>query len=380
MVSVRALLVGSLAVALLAPVVAGGHGGTAVAARGGSPATGHGGGLAGHGGSLADHGGSLADHDGAAATGDAASASAVRAPDTDNTVTRIAVRADGDARWTVRIRTRLNTDEDVQQYRGFQEEFRANTSRFLDPFAGRMAGVVAGASNATGREMAAENFTATTGVQEVPRRWGVVSFSFTWTNFARVDGSRLVVGDVFEGGFLLAANDSLVVETPPGYAVRSVAPESTESEVAAATWTGREDFGDGRPRVVMGPAATPTVGTASKTATGGASGLPLGLLAPAAAALLIGVGGALYVRRSGDDGRAVGTDEGGDDPGSPVLTDAERVEQVLAENGGRMKQAGVADELGWSASKTSRVVAGMVEADRVAKLRVGRENVLDLPE
>jgi uncharacterized membrane protein len=53
---------------------------------------------------------------------------------------------------------------------------------------------------------------------------------------------------------------------------------------------------------------------------------------------------------------------------------------LLADAGGRMKQADVADELGWSASKTSRVVSDLVEADRVEKLRVGRENVLDLAE
>lgn len=54
--------------------------------------------------------------------------------------------------------------------------------------------------------------------------------------------------------------------------------------------------------------------------------------------------------------------------------------ELLGEHGGQMKQSAVAEELGWSASKTSRIVSGVAEEDRVEKLRIGRENVLTLPE
>lgn len=339
MAHTRALLVATLVVSLVVPAVAVGH----------------------------------------AATG--ATTSAVAAPETDNSVTRVAVRSDGDARWTVRIRTRLDSEEDVERYRSFQRKFRNDTARFLDPFAGRMGGVVAGAENATDREMNASSFAASTDIQEVPRRWGVVSFSFTWTNFARVDGGRLLVGDVFEGGFFLAEGDSLVVEVPSGYAVGTADPRPAESDGTSVTWVGREDFADGRPRVVLESAEAPPNATASPSPAPRAGGLPLGALALGGVVLLAGFGATLYVRRQGWSPRgANGGDDGTSGDDVSVMTDAERVEQVLTGNGGRMKQADVADELGWSASKTSRVVGGMVDDGRVEKLRVGRENVLDLPK
>jgi hypothetical protein len=62
----------------------------------------------------------------------------------------------------------------------------------------------------------------------------------------------------------------------------------------------------------------------------------------------------------------------------PPLTDEERVERALARERGRMRQSALATELEWSASKTSRVLSAMADDGRVEKLRVGRENVVDL--
>lgn len=328
---------------------------------------------------------------------------AAAAPETDNTVTRIAVRANGDARWTVRIRTRLASESDVEDYEAFQRRFRNDTAQYRDPFAERIRAVVADAAEATGREMIARNVTASTSIQELPRRWGVVSFTFTWTNFARKEGPALVVGDAFEGGLLLAENDTLVVVAPPDHVVDGdgVDPEPDASEDDAVTWEGQRDFGDSRPRVRLVPATTRTP-TRSPTGSGGA-GLgtiaPLGLLA----ALALGGGAFLLWRRNGTDdtgndadgqggsGREGGPGvEGGHvDPDDaiaaprddrPMLTDGEKVERLVADAGGRMKQAAVAEELGWSDSKTSRVVSRLVDDDRVEKLRVGRENVLDVED
>ncbi|CDK40607.1 uncharacterized protein BN903_57 [Halorubrum sp. AJ67] len=45
-----------------------------------------------------------------------------------------------------------------------------------------------------------------------------------------------------------------------------------------------------------------------------------------------------------------------------------------------MKQSDVVEELGWSKSKTSRVLSRMADAGGVEKLRIGRENVIDLAD
>jgi hypothetical protein len=45
-----------------------------------------------------------------------------------------------------------------------------------------------------------------------------------------------------------------------------------------------------------------------------------------------------------------------------------------------MKQKRVADELDWTAAKTSQVVTGLRDDDELDGFRLGRENVLSLPE
>jgi len=289
-------------------------------------------------------------------------------PAVDRTVTRIRLYPNGSATWTVGFRTALDDDEDAAAYRAFQERFRSDTERYLGPFRERMRGVVADAAGVTGREMNATSFAAETSVQQAPRRAGVVTYSFRWSNFARVADGRLVVGDAFEGGLALARNDSLIVVVPDGYAVASADPADRVGE-RRATWVGPAGFSDGRPRVV----ATPADATATPTPTpGGADGPPVALVGLLALVAAAAGGAALYARRDGDHG------DGTEEPPPEVLTDAERVERLLAERGGRMKQADVADAMDWSPSKTSRVLSRMAEEGRVEKLQIGRENVIDL--
>jgi hypothetical protein len=45
-----------------------------------------------------------------------------------------------------------------------------------------------------------------------------------------------------------------------------------------------------------------------------------------------------------------------------------------------MKQGQVAAELDWTAAKTSKVVTGLRDDGRLDGFRLGRENVLSLPE
>jgi hypothetical protein len=62
-----------------------------------------------------------------------------------------------------------------------------------------------------------------------------------------------------------------------------------------------------------------------------------------------------------------------------LLSDEERVERLLRSNGGRMRQADIVTETGWSNAKVSQLLSSMDEADRVDKLRIGRENLISLP-
>lgn len=325
-------------------------------------------------------------------------------PAADNTVTRIDVQTNGTATWTIQFRTQLATDEDEREYNRFQESFRNDTSRYLDPFRERMTGVVGNADEATDREMRATSFHAETTVQEVPRRWGIVRYEFTWVGFADTEGDRLLIGDVFAGGFYIGEDDVLEIAVPDGYAVTEAEPAPDEQSEGVVTWFGREDFADSQPRLV----AEPTDVTGPETppdedALGGV--VPFVLLGFVVVAVLVVIvlarrrgliakgGAALDSRRTADagddttaeptagDSAATAADDTPEAAlGAELMADEDRVVALLREQGGRIKQGDVAESLDWSKSKTSRVLSRMAESDQIRKFQLGRENVIELPD
>ncbi|PSQ15230.1 hypothetical protein BRD00_14705 [Halobacteriales archaeon QS_8_69_26] len=137
---------------------------------------------------------------------------------------------------------------------------------------------------------------------------------------------------------------------------------------------------DTDPAASGGSDATASTGS-GPAARGGGSGRPGGSGTGAAAA---GSGAGT------DDGASAGGSTGGDAatpgespgavPDGELVTNEEQVIGLLERNGGRMRQADIADELDWSAPKTSRVLSSMAEEGDVEKLRLGNENVIDLVE
>jgi len=289
--------------------------------------------------------------------------SAQSLPETDNTVTRIDVQATGDAEWSVAVRTRLESDDETRAYRAFQDRVRENRSRYLDPFRDRITGVVATADNRSDRSMAARNFTLTTRIQQVPRRWGVIAYSFVWSGFARTDGDVTVDGEsVFGDGLFIARNDTLVISGPADYRVERVDPEPDSRENGTVSWQGQREFDSGAPSVTY----------TTRQQTGG--GWPA-IVGPTLLGLAL-AGYVVYRRHNGAE--RGGTSDTAD--GDLTRTDGDRVVEFLAANGGQLKQAAIAEELGWSASKTSRTLSELADEGRVEKLRLGRENVISLSD
>jgi hypothetical protein len=299
-------------------------------------------------------------------------------PDADATVTRIALAANGSATWTIEVRTRLTSADDVAAYEAFQERFRSNRTRFREDFEARMTGVVQSANASLDRPMAAEAFSASTRIEEAPQRWGVVTYAFRWEGFAATDGDRVIVGDVFGDDFFIEENSVLEVVAPDGHSVETVEPSPDDRSGSSVAWEGPATFGNGEPRVVA--------------TSGGDDGVPLWWIPIAIAALFAIVALGIAWRRwrigglsgGAEPGTGSPDDEAGTD-GAPAgdrtpLTDEDHVRQVLAANGGRCKQSRIVEELEWSKSKTSRVLSRMAADDRVEKLRIGRENVIELTD
>ena len=72
--------------------------------------------------------------------------------------------------------------------------------------------------------------------------------------------------------------------------------------------------------------------------------------------------------------------DGTDTREPPVKTDEQRILDILRAHDGRIYQRDLVDRTEWSASKTSRLLSAMEDDGRIEKIRIGRENVVTLPD
>lgn len=336
-------------------------------------------------------------------------------PQTDGTHLEAQLQEDGDAEWTVSVRVPFEDDRDRAEFVSFADRFEAGTGE-LDLGSEAFERAAAEASAATDREMEITSIERESELRnettdgEAFDEYGVLRVSFTWESFAREgENGTLYVDDAFnvtDGTWLpgLGADQSLTIRAPPGYSAPTTSPIGAEE--GDLHWTGPETFEPGYLRIVYHPGTT----TTPPANEGTSDTLIIGALALSGAALLIGVY-LLLGRRTEDDADAGPTMEPtadgsaetavesateSNDATSPdpigsrlseerdgrdleLLSDEERVEYLLERNGGRMKQANIVKETGWSNAKVSQLLSAMNEADRVDKLRIGRENLISLP-
>jgi hypothetical protein len=340
-----------------------------------------------------------------------------------NTATRIRIEPtpDRDARWEVSVRYALADETEVGAFETVGEGFLDGE---VGPDPALFRGLAREASRNVDRQMVIESVDREVDVHEDPSGFdvaeedavavGELRLTFTWTDFLDTDGENLVLGDALttpEGTWLrsLGEGQTLEVATPEGYAVTGTPGSTVQIRDNAVTIEGPRTFAeDERVVVVYAPA--------------GAVGPPWQLLAAAivVGALLI-AGSIVGYRRRGRDGAGATTANGsgesaprergadvdagassGETPDAEptaaggaapaaesesesaedrsLLSDEERVERLLADNGGRMRQADIVTETGWSDAKVSQLLSAMADEGRVEKLRLGRENLISLPD
>lgn len=314
--------------------------------------------------------------------------------DPDDVLMSITVEDDGDAVWTIEYRTRLETDEDEQAFADLKRDVEADPESYTGRFRDRMNGTAASAENATGREMAITEMTVSAENRSLPQEYGVLRYRFRWSNFAAVDGDRLAVGDAI-GGLFLDDETALLISWPDGYDLLDASPEPTETRNESVVYEGPTDFASDEPRLELAPAETvPSDGDASPDAT---DQVPGWVPATVVLAALLGGGAFLLFRRREGETKSAEGDESGPEPRAEpdtgpsaeaaasetdeeLLSNEEQVLQLIESEGGRMKQQAVAERLGWTDAKTSQVTKKLRENDELEGFRLGRENVLSLPE
>ena len=331
----------------------------------------------------------------------------------DRTTFDVILGEDGDARWVVSMRFSLDTEAERAAFEEYAETFEAGEAP-ASPRVAFFRRAAAQASQVADREMrivaVSRDSTLTSGN-------GTLELSFRWTAFLGEEPNGYVLRDALrtpDGSWLnsLKPGQQLRIYTPPGYdIVQSIeARQENESLVIA----GPESFDSEEFAVVYERTAPPSD---SETPNGEtdwavvATGL-LGLLFIVVVAVILWrwrdsepvlptdeFGGSDDSADSADgvasaaptvDSESAGpedTDDGGDsgdgddsgvDP--ELLSDEERVEQLLERNGGRMRQADIVSETDWSDAKVSQLLSRMADDGCIEKLRLGRENVISLPD
>jgi hypothetical protein len=276
----------------------------------------------------------------------------------DDVSMRIELRPDGSAAWAVEYRVRLDDENTTDAFESLRSDIRANESRYTAQFGDRMASTAAAAENATGREMAIRNVSVTATRQQLPQDYGVVRYTFVWTNFAAVEDGQIRAGDALAGLFL-DEETSLQFAWPEGYALDTVqpAPDDTRSSSRIVVWNGPLDFGPNEPTLVAterppggDETATPTPGAAPGGTDGGLDAILIGAFVLLGG--VVGVGGWVLYRRRETGGR-VGA-SGSNESGGATVTGSTA--------GGSMEEAAVADSSTETATGTAESTQA-VDAD-----------------
>lgn len=351
------------------------------------------------------------------------------------------VTESGDAIWSIEARFLLENESEEAAFREFADAV-VGGERDAGHNEGLYEEFLEQAEAATDREMAiSDGGYADPRVETVEREGdgdepttetiGTIAYTFTWEDFAETDETRIYVGDAFEspdGGTWFPELDSaqqLVMQIPDNYAFETSPPVSTENRMLI--WDGPHQFGDGERELVLLRGDTDGDGDDQPPPGNGdgdpgdpsESDLPLLGLVGAFLVATAALTGYALVRRSeadwipaplagvgddqdgGDDnesgtsaaadepeetgaiaeaGAAAGATDADEEIDPELLSDEERVLRLLRQNGGRMKQATIVTETGWSNAKVSQLLSKMDDDADIEKLRIGRENLITLPE
>lgn len=313
----------------------------------------------------------------------------------DDIIVSIDVRENGTAFWSIEYHYRLDTPAKRSGFDRLRDRIDANRDEHVSRVRDDVGGTVRVAENRTDRPMGLSDVTVRTRRQTIPREVGVVVHEFAWSGFAAVNDTHVRIGDAI-AGFYVGPRTMLKISWPSEYAPARVEPFPDERGGDGVAWSGGEFTAD-QPRIVLERES---------------EGPPLWQVSAAGMLLLLlGATTVAYVRgddsKRGDEGdgqandgpsggggvgNAAGSgadrasavpgesDESGRERPPEPLSDAERVKWVLESHGGRVKQQTIAEECGWGDSKTSKVVSDLHERGDVDRFRLGRENVVSLPE
>ncbi len=262
----------------------------------------------------------------------------------------INVKDDGTAVWDVEYRTSLVSKEDFDSFENYTQQLK---SVYLNEFKELMQKSASEASVATSRSMVAGDFNGDAIVQSTPTgKYGVVHYSFKWTNFAKAD-SKLNIGDAFVGGLYLSKDNTLIIRYPQGYIVEQVTPQPDQIR-DGMIWYGLRSFGAGEPRIVLSRTLFPWT--------------PIFIIV-----FIVAIGAFVYIRKiRGKNAKEVTATE------ADILDLEDRIVKLLRESSGSLYQSEIVRKLELPKSTVSSTLNELHSKDIIDKIKKGRENLIHL--
>jgi len=313
--------------------------------------------------------------------------------DADKIQTDVHLHENGSATFTVDYRYTIN-DENLSQsgWEQLETDIEENPEPFVEEVESGWSETLADAENETDREeMALSPVTASTDESTAPRDMGHVEFRFVWESFAHVELNRIEAGDALSG-FTIQDDTSIQLHWPEEYTLyEEPSPTPDERNDNSVYWDDEgSGFDDDEPRLVLiengSDGTADGTGMADENAPADEQPAMPWVWVAGALLLLASVGAVGWwirdqqVRTVVDEPtRSTETDDNSTPP-PELLSNEERVMGLIDSHGGRIKQQEVVSELGWTEAKTSQVVSRLRDADEIEVFRIGRENVLTLPD
>lgn len=273
----------------------------------------------------------------------------------------IDIHANGDAIWTMEKRMPLTNQTDVDEWEDFIQTAQTENQQDILDFSKRMEWFLTSAGKLAGRPMKAENFNILYETAKSPSNsYGIIRYSFNWSNFSRMETGKILIGDSFSEGMVLSQDNVLIINIPEGYEVESASPVFDKRDGVRLIWDGTlyRNFNRGEPGIVL------------KYSDKGQWLYIVILLVMISGVSIILLRNKKIKQPQKDPVLDI------DNLKLDDLKYEELIESFLASSGGEAPQSNIIKEIGLSKSRISTLLSHMKDKGKIIKIKNGKGNLI----
>lgn len=290
----------------------------------------------------------------------------IKSQDSEDT-THIIIYEDGSAFWELEIRFELKSEADRTFFQDYIDALEEEKDVMIEEKKTEIEDIINKLNLTMKRSMTIENLNLSYGVVEtINKDYGVVKFQFLWHGFAEKDGDKLLIGDVFLGGYYLNKNETMIIDFPQNFIYEYVYPLPDETKISNLIWYGPKNFGEKEPTLILSRFEVKNTETKSSTEK-----QEEGKEKDYLFIILIFIIGILFIAILTTKIRKKKNEE-------DIFFDEDIIVDLLKKKGGKCMQNKIVEETGFSKSKISQVLNDMEQNGVISKKKIGRNNLIIL--